>query len=244
MVRGSRGNRGRGRSGGNGQTPTGNPQLSSTLPSQLDRHPTTSNPTNPSADDHCATCNQIVGDDCIGCDRCTNWFCPSGMCLGLPDELVRGITQFGGDAIAYICTECRCTSPASGPDNPAFKQPLQTVKKLCETLHTLSSKVERLTSPPSLPQSSASPANPTTDPANNTDDNARRLIRDEIHEMNERQKRVNSLIVRDIDAPDNSVFKQHFTTVARYLLENPVDFTDLKCINRERKFYRLNVPNI
>ncbi|MPC88211.1 hypothetical protein E2C01_083109 [Portunus trituberculatus] len=137
----------------------------------------------------------------------------------------------------HIFAECRCTSPASGPDNPAFKQLLQTVKKLCETVHTLSAKVESLTSPPALPQSSVSPANPTTDPANNTDDNARRLIRDEIREVNERQKSVNSPIVRGIDAPDNSVFKQHFTTVTRYLLENPVDFTDLKCTNRERKLY-------
>ena len=247
MSHGGRGNRGRG--GGHGRAANGNPSHSFQLPSSpaspthLDRT-TTANPTNPSNEDHCATCNQTVNDDCIGCDRCSNWFCPSGMCLGLPDELVRGIREFGGDAIAYICTDCRSTSPASGSDNPAFKQLLQTVKKLCETMHTLSAKVASLTTTPPPPLPPAPQPNPASAAQDHVpDESSRRLIREEIREMNERQKRVDSLIVRGIDAPDNSLFKQNFSSVTCYLLGNPVDFTDLICINRDKKLYRLKVTN-
>lgn len=53
------------------------------------------------------------------------------MYLGLPDQLVASIKQYGGDAIAYICTECRSSSRSSGTssrDYSAFKQLPQTVQ--------------------------------------------------------------------------------------------------------------------
>ena len=105
---------------------------------------------NPNNITNCATCNQIVGDDSIGCDRCENWFCPTSMCVGLPDQLIDGIRNFGGDAVAYKCTECRAGASGSSSINPGFNQLLQTVKKLCETVQSLSNKVANLTKPPEL----------------------------------------------------------------------------------------------
>ena len=70
-----------------------------------------------SSNDLCGTCNGDTGADAIGCDRCTNWFHPSTMCSGLPDQLIATIQQYyGGTGIVFVCTECR-TSNNNGSDD-------------------------------------------------------------------------------------------------------------------------------
>ena len=111
--------RGRGRDRANVPTPTratgSRTSVSSVGPTQTatdSTTTTTTNSTNPTSY-HCATCNQAVGNEAIGCDRCSNWFCPTSMCVGLPEVLVEGIVDYGGSAVA-------CSDHASLPSKIHF----------------------------------------------------------------------------------------------------------------------------
>ena len=159
------------------------------------------------------------------------------MCLGLPDHLVASIKQYGGDAIVYICTDCRSSSRRGGTgagtrDDSAFKQLLQTVKKLCETVQTLSSQVS------SLQQHTCTPH-----PIQQTEQTNRRMIRDEIREMREREKRVTSVIVRGIDVTSDDDFGAAFDPIANHLLGSSLNFSSIDCINRQKKLYRIKIDD-
>lgn len=208
-----------------------------------------SNTTNSDQDTYyCSTCNQSLSDDAIGCDRCSNWFCPSSMCLGLPDQLIKGILDYGGNAIAYICTACRCNDPSTNNDNnnAGIKQLCQTVKMLCENVTKLTAQVNSLSQRPPVPV--PPPAQLGTPSLPSSVDNVgdmRFLMRQEIREMSERQKRVSSLIVRGIVSQDNAQFRERFALITSFLLgaDTVVDVSDIVCISREKRLYRLKVLN-
>ena len=112
---------------------------------------------------------------------------------------------------------------------PGLRQLLHTVKMLAQTVTELSAKVASLAA--SLPVQQHTLPAPVTSATD--DENTRRLIREEVREMNERQKRVSSLIVHGFDAPDNNSFTQYFDSVTRFFLSNYVLFSDLFCISRD-----------
>lgn len=62
-----------------------------------------SDPTTNSVD-LCGTCNGATGSDGIGCDRCSNWFHPSTLCLGLHDQLIISIQEYAGSGIVFVST--------------------------------------------------------------------------------------------------------------------------------------------
>ena len=70
------------------------------------------------------------------------------------------------------------------------------------------------------------------------------IIREEVIELYERRKRLDSVIVRGINAQDNAQFSTRFATVTQHLLNTRVVFSDVKCINRENKIYRLKIQNL
>lgn len=171
------------------------------------------------------------------------------MCVGLPDQLIAAIQEYGGDAVAYKCTDCRASSDL-GVDKDAFKQLYQTVKTLCETVKSLSAQVGTLTKPsPDLPSPPGAGSDaglglaPLGVAGFAREERTRMLIREEIREMNERQKRVSSVIVRGIDAPDTQAFTRAFDSVANHLLGGPLEYHDLVIISREKRLYRLKVPD-
>lgn len=66
------------------------------------------------------------------------------MCLGIADQLISSIQEYGSDAIVFVCTDC-CTNSNNGGNmaDTAFKL-FQTVKELCETVQALFSNVSSL----------------------------------------------------------------------------------------------------
>ena len=106
-----------------------------------DRECPSTPPDTDSTNDLCSTCNITTMQYAVGCDRCSKWFYPSSMCMGIPDQLVNSIREYG-DGIAFICTECRTGSGGGGiVSDSAFKQLFLTVKEVCETVQTLSAQV-------------------------------------------------------------------------------------------------------
>lgn len=184
--------------------------------------------------DLCGTCHLLVGDDATGCDRCSSWFHSSSMCLGLPDSLVSSIREHG-DAIAFICTDCRVGDRpvgGGGVGEAAFRQLFQTVKKLCETVQILSDQMRNIVDG-SVRQ--GIPPNPP--PVEGT----RVLIREEIREMEERKKRRLSIIVTGLNIPDDSNLSAAFDPVARHLTGGPVPLSDIVCIDGDKKMFRAKV---
>lgn len=190
------------------------------------------------SDDLCGTCHFLVGDDAVGCDRCSSWFHSSSMCLGIPDALVSGIRQHG-DAIAFICTDCRVGDRsvgrgdgAGGVGEAAFRQLFQTVKKLCETVQSLSEQMRGLVNCPTQQGGSLHSA-PVED--------SRLLIREEIREMEERRKRRLSVVIAGLDIPADGNLSVAFDPIARKLTGGPVPLSQIVCIDQDKKLYRAKV---
>ena len=178
--------------------------------------------------DLCGTCNTPTRMDAIGCDRCETWFHPSSMCLGLPDEVVNNIVEYDGQGIAFICTECRSNSGKSGGSvpNSAFKQLFQTVKKLCETVQTLSMQSNSTNRVQG--EQTTHTRNPGTSQAspNASDvDHLRVLIREEAREIEERNKRKTSIIIRGVEVQSTDRVNATLDPVFRHLLGAPVNLT-------------------
>lgn len=201
-------------------------------------------PSNNDPDDLCGTCSVITGADAVGCDRCSNWFHPTSMCLGLPDQLIQSIQTYGGDGVAFICTECRTGNNSDDVPNSAFKQLFQTVKKLCETVQSLSTQVASLTSPTAPPRQGAAHSLPGI--AQNTSQDKEylcTLIREEAREMEERQKRRCSVIVRGIQAQSAETFGPAFHGICSSLLGSSVTFTNAMCISKEKRIFRVKIED-
>ena len=244
----------RGRGRGRGENRVGNSQSIGNMAAQIvnTSQANMSSPPQPkptqravrgnSSNDHCGTCNGITGADAIGCDRCTNWFHPSPMCLGLPDQLITSIQEYGGTGVVFVCTECRtCGGGGGDVSQSAIKQLFQTVKKLCETVQSLTSQVADLSSNPgSTGHQSASGLNPSSAPDT---DHLRTLIREETREIEERHKRRQSVIVRGIKAQSVETFKPMFDRVCSYLTGSPVVFSNAMCISKDKHIFRIKIED-
>ena len=100
-----------------------------------------------SSDFSCGLCNVSVGNDCIGCDRCSLWFHPP--CTGLKADTIKCILRDGGDGIRYVCSACRYQSKANG-NTSNNNSSITDVSQLFETVKSLANDVARLTQQVSL----------------------------------------------------------------------------------------------
>ena len=62
----------------------------------------------------CGMCGLMVGDDGVGCDRCSARFHPTEICSGLPQEAISLISVHQADnSVLFVCTGCRI-NPGTG----------------------------------------------------------------------------------------------------------------------------------
>ena len=212
--------------------------------------------------DNCGTCNIVTGLDAVGCDRCNRWFHPTSMCMGINDVLISGILSDGGGAVLFVCTDCRICSSRSvrgGKESEsAFSQLFQTVKKLCENVQTLSAQVATLTSGPShnpshnvsslagLSNGQASYSAVAGQPnplagISPEPDQLRALIRREAREMEERQKRRESIIIRGIEAQTVDSFLPVFNRISEFLIGTYATPTNIMCIDKDKRLFRAKI---
>lgn len=121
----------------------------------------------PTVTHNCGMCGHQVGDDAIGCDKCTNWVHPTEMCSGLPREAISTIASLSGDAVLFVCTSCRAKPSGSGvstrqggannSSEQLFHQLFLSVKAICSAVMDLTARMDRVFSgsqapaPPQLP---------------------------------------------------------------------------------------------
>lgn len=192
----------------------------------------------------CATCDRGVEDDGIGCDRCGSWFHPNSLCTGLPEQVVKTISDFGGSGVAFVCTDCRSgdTDSRGNICSTAFQQLNQTVKMLSKLVASLSEKVEGMT---------IAAANFGSQPnQNNSDsqtlpvaqsDSLRVIIREEVREMAEREKRKSSLILKGIKVSSNDAAIHTFKDVSKKIIGVEVVPDSVKAVPNTQDMFRFTV---
>ncbi|KAK4313912.1 hypothetical protein Pmani_014774 [Petrolisthes manimaculis] len=138
-------------------------------------------------------------------------------------------------------TKCRSSGGSGeGVFVSAFNQLFLTVKKLCETVKSLSRQVATMTgvvgsgpagTSPTLVGSSFREGN----------DSIRVMIREEAREMEERRKRKQSIIIKGFQAQTVDELIPVFNEVSTFLLGGRVPLTDIFCISKEKHIFRAKI---
>ena len=266
--------RGRGRGG---QVPAGKPssRTDSTVQGQSGQVAAQS-PENPSSSESgvptqsqdksstpghsCGMCGHEVGDDAIGCDKCSNWVHPTEMCSGLPKDAISTIANLRGDAILFVCTNCRVKSSntgistrqggTSGSGNDQLIQQLfLSVKGICSAVMELTSRMDRAfsgmqASAPPVPLAQPQPqpsAQPRISATTSGSDDYRSVIRQEMREMQERAKRKQSIIIKGLHAQSPRELAAKFGELSLGFTGVRVELSDIVPIPNHTDLYRAKI---
>ena len=168
-----------------------------------------------------------------------------------------------GDAISFSCSQCRCTSSTAssvpqdiGEIGAGMSQLFRTVQCLAGAVANLSRQVSALiqnplpTPPPRLNEPTANSQTYTGNSgelpyrSRTGSEYLRRTdLYGEMKEVEERRKRINSVIVRGIDGPSEAEFLEKFHEVTNHLINETPAATNVFCVNREKKIFRLDIAN-
>ena len=199
----------------------------------------------------CGTCNLDVGEDPIGCDDCQTWVHGTEMCSGLPQDVLDAILKHGGHRIKFSCMKCRLGNPqgkgkrSSGADKE-MKETLQQLfrqfRGMCAVLTDLSCLVKALTQgtgavpQPTAPAQQSAPPTPSLPTAPD-----RTLIRDELREMREREKRRNSIIVKGLTATGPNDAATKFSELSETQFRTKVDLAEITQIPGQSRMFRAKI---
>ena len=173
-------------------------------------------------------CLAALGDIFIGCDGCNSRYHPTHVCLGLPDSIINIIKEYSSKGINFCCTSCRLEERISsnGPQSgrivdgsngldsgireEAVKQLFETVQRLCAAVATSTKNMKQMMK--NVGQLNANPLNPTESEV------IRLAIIEEVKEMEEREKKKTSIVVKGLEVPSGTEFVEVFENVWKYLL--------------------------
>ena len=206
-------------------------------------------PVTPDGMQYCVSCSKEVGDNAIGCDKCENWVHSSEMCSGLPQKVIEAITEYDGRGINFVCTKCRIRRESSCTGNPQplmielMDQLFQQLRGLCNTVQGLIEQVQTLSTKPS-PQPSP-PTLVTDHPLTSSlpPDGYKTAIRQEIKEMNEINKRRNSIIIKGLAADSPQDLSQKFSLLTQEVMGTPVTISDICPIRSHANIFRAKILN-
>ena len=242
---------------------------------------------------NCGMCKLVVGDDGIGCDRCSVWFHPSEMCMGLSQTSIHIIAESeDSDALLYLCTSCRL-KPGTGAwtrtkqkrsngdldegQNQLILQLFQTVKGLCAEVAGLSEKIKtafslgsasagisQQTSSDNRSYSEALAGRQTTRQGQHlrdreahrvedvtqlhgpgrdihSDSQYRTVVRQEVRELQEREKRRFSLVIRGLSSNTPTGVVAEFEDVTSSVMGTKVTLTEAKKIPNNPDLWRAKI---
>ena len=213
----------------------------------------------------CGTCDADVSDKAIGCDKCDTWFHDSEMCTGLPQDVLKAIERFQGSGIQFICMKCRLEFSSARGNSPSsttethlvelINQLFQQFKGLASTVLDLTTQVKTLSSqprpsqdqsgnppepePPILPAQATQPGRATESavPSRPPTMEYRKMIREEVRELEEQRKRRFSLVIRGLGASTARDAVQNFEAVSEFLINQKVTLSEVVRIPSETDLY-------
>lgn len=221
----------------------------------------------------CGTCAKTLDDNPIGCDKCETWVHGSEMCSGLPKDVIDVILGYSGEGINYVCMNCRVLRASGATGSPSAKadnfmaetlaQLFQQMRGMCAVLTDLAAQVRTMSSQPPPPPPPggmrAEPAAPGAHQSSDTDrqhlsqsDNPpstgsggyRLVVRQELKELQEREKRKDSIIVRGIEAASPADLQAKFSELTQHSMGMRVELTDIRAIPSHPDLYRAKILNI
>ena len=240
------------------------------------------------APDLCGTCNLLVGDNSIGCDKCEVWLHATEMCSGLPQKVIDVILEYSGEGINYMCMKCRVTrastagqgsggSPSARADKfmaDTLQQLFQQLRGMTTVLSSLSAEVRTLSTEresrnnPTQPNPSCGPPAPSLNlgsfpplarlnhdipppgrdsnldgPSSSSLDQYRLIVRKELREMHERDKRRDSIIVRGLKATTPGGVVDEFCEISQRKMGARVVLSDVVIIPGHSGICRAKIPN-
>ena len=187
-----------------------------------------------------------LDNNAIGCDTCESWYHGSTLCTGLKEETIGAILGEDAASIRFVCSKCRCSSPStsSSPQGASelsagLSQLFRTVQCLASTVSDLSRQVSTFIQNPRPPTPlPPRPNEPTTDTQSYM---KKTELYGEIREIEERRKRINSVIVRGIDAPSEAVFLEKFHRVSQSIIQASPTASNIFFIDRDKKICRIDI---
>ena len=193
-----------------------------------------STPKNTGAGKPCLACNQpIVGNSLkLSCDACKRFAHGTQICCSLQQSFIRSCISNLGKGAFWKCTSCIASGGVGGND-PALSQALT---QLGNSMIAITQKFEQL---------SIDMATVKTDIANMHSGpiDASAMIRspefavmvkEQVREIAEQDKRKDSVIIRGIKTSSTSDFNEVFNGVTGYLLEGaPISLTDVVVLGPE-----------
>ena len=204
----------------------------------------------------CSTCAlSIAGSTtCIKCSICTKFFHANLTCAGVQANAIKAVSQHLGHqgAFAYRCIKCRVSPAASGTagSNPdlagAIGQLSDMFNGLVATVTGLANKVDTLAS--GRPASALQNPMVSIPPGTNAASLDPQLIRSELREIFEQDRRSDSIIIRGIATPvnnsqSNADFLNLFNAaVAELLPGKAVTLTDFVVIKKELARAKITDP--
>ena len=197
----------------------------------------------PAKIDHasCGICgHKISNQSCIGCDKCDSLVHGTQMCSGLPEKVVKNIIDYNNVGVAYICFECRKSKIATkkstrssshehDTDNSLlFNQLFETIKGLSNTVQTLFNEVKAM--------SQINIHSPPLD-----QEKIKILVTDQYHEMEERKKRRNYIVIKGLPTANLDEAADKFKTLSKYLINKEVIPHNIMKIKNVHNMFRLRI---
>lgn len=199
---------------------------------------------------YCVSCSKIAGDTAVGCDSCERWVCNTEMCSGLPKQLLDAINAYDGGGVTFICIKCRIERQSS----PSKAQPqmleligqlFQQMQGLCSTVQGLVEKVALLSSQPKA-QTEPPPTTHHPQPIQSHPkpmEQYREMVRDEVKEMQERDKRRQSVIVKGLKARTTEECSSSFKRMTEEVMGVGVTLSDVTPIPNHPFLFRAKIDN-
>ena len=204
----------------------------------------------------CGMCERVLGsENCIGCDTCEAWLHANEMCTGLPHALIKSLLDYGGNGVRFVCSKCRVSSSdkAQAPANPSvgpqsqsdtngelIKQLFWFVKGICVAIRDLTARLDATFGqlPTNLSKTATSAA-PLTDLPDL--EHHRRTIREEVREVQEREKRRQSVIIRGLGASSPSGAATSFAALSEKMFGTRVELSHVVTIPKHGDLFRAKI---
>ena len=191
----------------------------------------------------CITCKKDVTTSSIQCVSCECWLHIEQACSGLPVKLAAELLNHDCDAVQYTCNKCRSQTKSSKDSGAVLRnlsQITSTLEGIASGLADLQSwKQEMAEWRELITQKQASLEQ--TPPPHLASGDIHAIIRSELTELRERDKRRNTIIVKGMEFGTEDEFVEKFNTVSEILINKRLATSEVTRI--KPKIVRLKIAN-
>ena len=179
-------------------------------------------------DVHCSFCTAALSGGSVSCSVCCGKFHPDVSCLGVDEDVVRCLLKDTRGAVLYSCCRCRCSGRTGAACVPgeetglisAFNQLLVAVGSLTKRVDEISRRFESASTSRNVDASHVGPAAYEATVS-------REVIRVELRELHEQDRRHDSIVLRGFRTGSAETLREKFMRACLALDVGEVELTGL-----------------